>query len=249
MEREALAEWRRAAVGIMARAPSSGGKTRLAPHLSESRLLVLRRALLADTLHVVSAVGGVAPFVFFTPLEGRDEIAAMACGAARSGPPSITLVPQHGDDLGARMQHALTHLLVERRFRIAVLVGSDIPLLTAAHLFEALDALRRDGGIVLGPADDGGYYLMGMTEVYPQVFDRIAWGGDDVLIETLARADRIGIGRRIIRGGYDVDTIEDLRRVEQDLRSQPSDVAPNLRAWLADSRQPTADSRQLPAIE
>ena len=229
MEREASAErHHRAAVAVFARAPSSGGKSRLAPHLAEPRLKSLGGALLADTLDVVCRFPGVDPFVFYTPDDGGREIAALA-------PCAITLVAQRGDDLGARMLAALRELVEVRGYAPAVLVGSDVPLLGAEHLFEAIDALRRNGGVVVGPSDDGGYYLIGMNDIHDGLFDGIAWGGDSVLIDTLTRADRLGADVRIMRGGYDIDTIEDLRRVERDLAGEPAERAPHLRRWFADA--------------
>ena len=172
---------------------------------SASAATSLRAALLADTLDVVCRFGGVDPFVFYTPHDGGYEIAALA-------PCAVTLVAQRGGDLGARMLAALSDLIEVRRHAPAVLVGSDIPLLAAEHLFEATDALRRNGGVVVGGADDGGYYLIGMNEIHEGLFDRIAWGGDSVL----------------------VDTIDDLRRVECDLAREPPERARHLREWFVD---------------
>lgn len=212
----------RPAVAILARAPASGGKTRLAPHFPASRLLDLRRALLVDTITVVRAVDAT-PFVFFTPDDGRAEIAAMA--------PGFALVPQRGADLGSRMQHALAHLLDERGFASAVLVGSDAPLLTEGDLVAAVASLRNQP-VVIGPAEDGGYYLIGMRGLHAALFDAVPWGSSAVLQTTLARAKRLAIDTHLLRHVYDIDTIEDLCRVEQDLIALPRDVAPNLRAWF-----------------
>lgn len=229
MEREASAERHgRAAVAVLARAPSSGGKSRLARHIAVPRLTSLRAALLADTLDVVCRLHGIDPFVFYTPDDGGGEIAALA-------PCAVTLVAQRGGDLGARMLAALRELIEARRYAPAVLVGSDIPLLAAEHLLEAADALRRNGGVVIGGADDGGYYLIGMNEVYDVLFNRMPWGSDGVLLETVTRAERFGIDLRIIRGSYDVDTIDDLQRAERDLARESPERARHLRKWFANA--------------
>jgi hypothetical protein len=213
------------AVGVIARAPSSIGKTRLAPHLSPDRLRALRAALLADTLRAVEGLPGV--FIFFTPDEAEPEIAALAGSA-------LPRVPQCSGDLGARMLGALRYLLEDRKFDAAILIGSDIPLLTANHLREAAGALQAAGGLVLGPADDGGYYLIGMTQPQAALFDGIAWGSESVLTETLRTAERIGVQARLMRAAYDVDTIDDLLRLERDLGSAPADVSPAVRLWLSE---------------
>jgi uncharacterized protein len=213
------------AVGVMARAPSSIGKTRLAPHLSPDRLRALRAALLADTLHAVENLPDV--FIFFTPDEADQEMATLA-GGARSR------VPQCAGDLGARMLGALRYLLDDRKYEAALLVGSDIPLLTPGHLREAAETLRGYGGLVLGPADDGGYYLIGMTQPHAALFDGIAWGSESVLTDTLRDAERIGLEARLVRSAYDVDTVDDLLRLERDLGWAPADVCPAVRRWFSE---------------
>jgi rSAM/selenodomain-associated transferase 1 len=222
----------------MARAPSSEGKTRLAPHLSASQLASLRAALLADTLLVLEPLAGVT--IFFTPDDAETEIAALA----RS---SMRLVPQGDGDLGTRMLRALRFLrtvavsdtVLEQPPGLppeaALLVGSDIPLLGVEHLREAAETLEARGGIVLGPADDGGYYLIGMTEVRPGLFDEVAWGTDSVLTDTLRAAERVGVEARLIRSAYDIDTIDDLRRLARDLADAPATVCPGVRRWLSES--------------
>jgi glycosyltransferase A (GT-A) superfamily protein (DUF2064 family) len=117
----------------------------------------------------------------------------------------------------------------------AIVIGSDIPMLTADHVLEAADTLRSSGGVVLGPADDGGYYLIGMTRAHAGLFEDIEWGTGSVLTDTLQAASRIGVDAQLIRGAYDVDTIDDLRRVERDLATAPSSICPELRRWLSES--------------
>jgi uncharacterized protein len=117
-----------------------------------------------------------------------------------------------------------------------MLVGADIPLLSARHLLDAGDALRASGGVVLGPADDGGYYLIGMTQVEGALFEGIAWGTGGVLADTLRRAERLSIEARLIARTYDIDTIEDLRRLERDLATAASEAAPHVRRWFSETR-------------
>src|SRR6185436_16069201 len=107
--------------------------------------------------------------------------------------------------------------------------GADIPLLNAARITDARNTLLAGGGVVLGPADDGGYYLVGMTQVHRELFDRIAWGTASVLTDTLRVAGQLGLEVRLVGRTYDVDTIDDLRRLERDLATAPADVAPGVR--------------------
>jgi rSAM/selenodomain-associated transferase 1 len=212
----------------MARAPSSGGKSRLGTGVSPSRLTALRTALLADTLDVVGRAAdlfGLDTTIFATPRDGAAEILNLSDRL-------WSAASQSEGDLGERMRAALAHL-IDGGATSAILVGADIPLLTVAHVTAARDLLETSGGVVLGPADDGGYFLVGMQEVHAELFDGVEWGTASVLSDTLRVANRIGIEVRLIGGSYDVDTMEDLRRLESDLASAAADVAPHMRAWFS----------------
>jgi uncharacterized protein len=215
----------RAAIGVIARAPSAPGKSRLAPHLSDTRLRSLRTALVADVLSVVAAVNDADRFVFFTPDQAEAEMAELAGR-------SFTLRRQRGNDLGQRMRSAFEELLIDRGHESAILIGSDIPVLTAAHIAAARDRLREPRDVVLGPADDGGYYLVGLRNPESRLFEAIEWGTATVLFDTIRSAVRIGLTPKIAERTYDLDTIEDLRRLEHDLTTAPLDLAPHTRAWF-----------------
>jgi uncharacterized protein len=235
----------RTAVAVMARAPSAPGKTRLAAHLAESRLRDLRRALLADTLLVVRAVPDADPWIVFTPDDARREIDALGREALTSHAPhpdvapradrAFELLAQRGNDLGDRMHAVFQDLLIERAYGSVVLVGSDIALLDARVVTAAVGTLGGRDRIVIGPADDGGYYLIGLSAPAPELFTGVGLGGPDVLRDTLAAARRIDRDVRLMSSAYDVDTVDDLERLERDLSTAPLEVAPNVRAWLAAS--------------
>jgi rSAM/selenodomain-associated transferase 1 len=206
------------AIGVMTRAPSAPGKTRLAPYLAPERLAALRRAMLLDTLQIVRNVAAADVVVFVTPDAAVAEIEGS--------------VPQGEGDLGERMRSAFAHLLDARGFAAAILVGADIPLMRVEAIQAAQELLSSSSGIVLGPADDGGYYLIGATKVHPTLFRKIAWGSATVLTDTLRAAERADIEARLIASAYDIDTIDGLRRVERDLAALPASVAPTLRDWF-----------------
>jgi uncharacterized protein len=134
------------------------------------------------------------------------------------------------------MLAALRRLLDVDGYQAALLVGSDIPLLGVDHLIGAIETLQASDGVVLGPADDGGYYLIGMKQAHSALFERIAWGSDSVLTDTLRAAERIGVEARLVRSAYDVDTLDDLRRLERDLTSASPDVCPGVRRWLRENQ-------------
>ncbi len=212
-------------VAVMTRAPSAPGKTRLAPHLDPSDLRALRTAMLADAVAAASAATPTVA-VFCTPDEACDEVAAMA------GAP---VVPQSSGDLGTRMRRAVEHLLHDGGCAAALVIGSDSPQITAGVL-RAAAAQALGGSLVLGPSDDGGYYLIGMGGVEPLLFENLEWGSAAVLAETIRRARARGLRTHLLPPAFDIDTIDDLRRLERELPAWPEAVAPNVRRWFAERR-------------
>ncbi len=157
-------------------------KTRLIPALGEARACELYRALVRHTLATVdefsrTAVGAVA-------VEARVADAPDAAAARAWLGDGVAIREQGEGDLGARMERAVGVALAEGASSVVV-IGADCPQLTAAHLGAALAALRENE-IVLGPAEDGGYYLIGLRRARPELFRGIAWSTDAVLAQTLA---------------------------------------------------------------
>lgn len=204
-------------LAVLTRAPSSGGKSRLFAELGcppDPRLL---EALLLDTIaHAASP--GVQQVVAVTPASACDEISKLVR--------EVDVIPQVDGDLGERMR-AVMALLFERGARAVALVGSDLPHITPAAVAEAFDALASDpDALVLGPATDGGYYLVAATRI-PDVFTGIEWGSARVLQQTRDAAVERGFHVRLLPTMSDVDTADDLRRV------CVGDAAPSrTTAWL-----------------
>lgn len=206
------------AVAVLARAPSGRGKTRLTHDLPPGDARALREALLLDTLD--QARRAAAPVtVFFTPGAARDELLALVGH-------DVHLVPQADGDIGQRMAAAFTHLFAEGA-RYVALIGSDLPSLPTTRLADAFTALAQRDEVVLGPAEDGGYYLVALSRPRPALFTGVAWGTRDVLRRTLEAARADGLAVALIDPWYDVDTPDDLSRVAA------GDGAPRTRAWLA----------------
>ena len=114
-----------------------------------------------------------------------------------------TAVPQGGGDLGERMQRAITEAQCP-----AILIGSDCPEINLKDIATAHKALGKHD-VVLGPAIDGGYWLIGLQSPCPVLFDGILWSADNVLKETLARSEKAGLSVHLLRELADVDTVED----------------------------------------
>jgi len=124
------------------------------------------------------------------------------------GVPDDTLLPQSTGDIGARMERAFEDLF-QRGARRVALVGTDVPALTFEDVLVALESLDEHD-VVLGPATDGGYYLIALKRPEPELFRGIAWSSGEVLAATLDRAARRGLSVRMLRAIGDVDTVEDL---------------------------------------
>ncbi len=202
-------------VAILTRAPSSGGKARLFSALGippDPRLLT---ALLLDTFDNVSA-SGVATVVAVTP--------ASACQELRAIVPGVPVLAQTEGTLGDRMLGTMAALFARGAARVA-LIGSDLPSVTAAHVRAAFLALDSEpDAVVLGPAVDGGYYLLAAKEA-PALVVGCEWGTPRVLEQTLRAAAAAGIAVHLLEPLEDVDTEDDLRLAV----SRPGAV--RTRAW------------------
>ncbi len=207
------------ALGIMARAPShAGGKTRLTQALGLVDPAALRRAILLDTLAAVRGVAGTSLVLMCTPDGSEGEFESLA-GA------DTPLLPQRGADLGARLHHAFVDLFATGH-QAVVLLGSDLPTLPSAHVAQATAALRPPGDrVVLGPAEDGGYYLIGLKTPHPELFQHIPWGSEMVLAATMTAAGPLPVVHTAT--WYDVDSAADLDRALGTNRSRVG----HLRAW------------------
>ena len=214
----------RPVLAIMARAPSAPGKSRLIQALGTRDGDGLRGALLRDTLASVSQLQ-VEKAVLFTPPERETEIRALT-------PFPALFVAQRGATLGDRMYRGIGDLL-GLGFDAVVMIGSDLPSLPSVHVTTALDILaRRPDALVLGPAEDGGYYLIGVTRSHPQLFQEIPWGTSQVLERTCRAAEALEMTVEKISQWYDVDSLSDLRRLRRGL-AEAGSIARYTRAWLA----------------
>jgi uncharacterized protein len=190
-------------VAVLTRAPSAGGKARLFAGLSRPADTDLLSAFLLDTLDAL-ALPGVIRAACFTPAAAEPELRRLV-------PYDVQLFPQRGDDLGDRMRCAFDDLFASGA-RSAVLVGSDLPGIQAAAVTDALTVLNEShGALAIGPAIDGGYYLLGATRTPSVVLTAMQWGHPDVLAETERRARAAGIEIRRVTSARDIDTVDDLR--------------------------------------
>jgi uncharacterized protein len=215
---------KRLVIAIMARAPSLEGKSRLIRDLGTDDGAGLRLALLRDTFESVSALAAEKA-VLYTPPDRDAEVRAVT-------PFQAIFLPQRGSTLGERMCEGARDLLTSG-FDAVVLIGSDLPTLPPAHVSAALGILMQRGeALVLGPAEDGGYYLIGLSQSRPEFFEHIPWGTPLVLQRTREAAEALGIHVETVPLWYDVDSASDLRRIWR-LSKEPNGAGRYTHAWLA----------------
>ena len=130
-------------------------------------------------------------------------------------PSTFKLCKQINGDLGAKMSFAVRQTLEFNKFEFLIIIGVDCPALSYDYLDRALQCLKDGVELVLGPAEDGGYVLIGMNDNYPEIFEDISWGTSDVLEETIVNAKRIGINHHCLEPLWDVDRPDDLVRLSE----------------------------------
>jgi rSAM/selenodomain-associated transferase 1 len=198
------------AIGVMAKAPRPGfSKTRLCPPLRPDQAARLSAAFLRDITENIALAARVAPiggYIAYAPAGAEASFEGhLASGTgmllADGSPP----MPSGVDGFGRSLLHAIMAML-ERGHGSAVVLNSDSPTLPTALLARTARALASDGDrVVLGPADDGGYYLLGMKAAHAHLFADIAWSTDSVAETTRLRAAQLGLEVVELPSWYDVD--------------------------------------------
>ena len=205
---------------VVAKQPEFGKvKTRIAAVLGDDRTVELYRRALFDTLALALSVTDVAHVVTYAPATdvARDYFKQVA--------PAFELIPQQGATLGERLGRVFAHLL--QRYSPVVSIGSDSPDLPAAFIARAFAILCGEADVVLGPADDGGYYLLGMHTMQPTLFESIHWSTEVVAEQTRQRAADAQLKLAELPPWHDLDTVDDLQALV-------APGAPRLRAFIAE---------------
>lgn len=189
------------AVIIIAKSPQNGSvKTRLKGHMSDSKILSLYTQLLENTIEKLRAVPGTDTFIACSPAGSKTYF-------LRFG---VNLIPLTTNNLGHNMCYAFQEVF-RRGFKKAALVGADIPDLSVPVVLRAFDVLSEKD-IVFGPAEDGGYYLIGMKKLIKTVFDNIPWSTDQTLKRSIEQASLSGHSTGLTDTLSDIDTIEDVKK-------------------------------------
>ncbi len=197
------------AIVVMAKQPEPGKvKTRLCPPLSPGQAADLYEAFFTDTLSLVSGIEKSGLFVAYDPDTARDFFTRICS-------PRVACIPQGAGDLGDRLLRISQRMFV-RGYRKLIILASDTPHLPRDVISGAIARLDETD-VVLGPCDDGGYYLIGLRFCAPALFAGIPWSTSRVLDETLQRAHDAGMTWELLSPCYDIDTWEDAERLSKDL--------------------------------
>jgi len=190
-------------LAVFLRYPEPGRvKSRLAAAVGTEQAALAYRAMAETVLARLAGRGLFETWVFYDPPERGAGIRRWLDPYAVD-----SLFPQCGSDLGERMYNAFAAAEAGGARR-TVLIGTDCPYVTTRHVELAFEGLL-EGDVVMGPALDGGYYLIAMASPRRELFDGIRWGGDTVLVETLERIRKLGLTHSLLEPLRDIDRYED----------------------------------------
>jgi len=204
------------AIGIFCKTPAPGrSKTRLSPPLRPDECAAISACFIRDlagTIADVARDGASVGYAVYTPVGTETALRTLL-------PPGFRLLPQCEGDFGVRLMTATRELL--QTHDGAIMVNADSPTLPAAILSAAVSATRRGNAVVLSPALDGGYTLIGVSQMHPRLYDDIPWSTAAVFEKTLERAAEIDLPIVTVPGWYDVDDAASLAILESELSGEP----------------------------
>jgi len=208
-------------------------KTRLTPVFSSEEACEIHRALVSDVVELSARAVGGAASVF---LSWSEPIAGVA--AIDGVPATVSIESQGRGDLGERMALSIQSKM-SAGYRRVIILGSDAPTLPADHLVTAFESLRS-AEVVIGPSEDGGYYLIGMSKLRLEIFRGIRWGSNEVIGATHKRLRKAGARYHDLGMWHDVDSPSDIGRLWKELLRMKERRAPELpeRTWRVLSRLP-----------
>jgi len=211
---------------VMVKAPVPGTvKTRLVPSLTADSAAALAAAFVQDAVRNARQIADV--LIAYSPAEGNLLLESLL-------PDGLHWTAQRGNNLGERMGAAMADAAASG-FSPLVVIGTDSPTLPPEHITEAIQTLQAGiADVVLGPAEDGGYYLVGARQPQPGLFSSVAWSTEAALTQTAANAARLNLRCHLLPAWHDVDTVEDLARLRRESEEDTAACArvPATAAWM-----------------
>ena len=212
---------------VVAKQPAPGQtKTRLSPPLSPEQAAALYECFLRDTLDQMRQVEEVDRVIAYLPLDATDHFHKFA--------PDFQLIPQYGQQLGDRLDNALTSYL-SRGYERVVIMDSDSPTLPSSFLSQAFHVLADGADVTLGPCEDGGYYLIGLKRPAPRLLKEVPMSTPTVAADTIALAKEEGLSINLLPTWYDVDDAASLTRLVREMDSLEPEVAVRTRRFLKEN--------------
>jgi rSAM/selenodomain-associated transferase 1 len=199
------------AIAVMAKQPEPGNvKTRLCPPLTPGQAADLYEAFFLDTVSLISGIKHTDVFVAYDPDTALNFFSHIL-------PATVKCIPQGRGDLGNRLLRA-SSIVFSHGYRKVIMLASDTPHMPQDYIRRAFTRLD-DTDVILGPCDDGGYYLIGLRFPAPEAFAGIPWSTSQVLDMTIQRAREAGMTCELLPPCYDIDTWDDAQRLMKDLKA------------------------------
>lgn len=209
---------------IMAKEPLVGKtKTRLSPPLSPEQAAAFYEALLLDTIKLCAEIKNIDLAVASTPPESIGYF-------VNATPPGTRILPAACEHIGGCLSLVIGELL-DMGYHKVLAINSDGPSLPPNYIDKAI-VLLGNCDLVLGPGEDGGYYLIGLKSHRPPLFEGIAWSTSRVLEQTTAKASQLGLTTALLPSWYDIDTGRDIKRLMAELGNLPDDRLINTRRFF-----------------
>ena len=196
---------------IMAKEPKIGAtKTRLCPPLSLQEAAKLYDALLRDTIALVAQLPTIDLAIAVTPPDSTAYFENIS-------PAKTHLIPVACKDIGDCLAQVISQL-IKQGYTKVIAFNTDGPSLPPEIIQKAVYLLDKHD-LVFGPAEDGGYYLVGQKQYHPNIFTQIDWSTSRVLKQTLAKTAKTGLNIALLPSWYDIDTIDDIERLHTELKT------------------------------
>jgi rSAM/selenodomain-associated transferase 1 len=200
---------------VVAKAPVPGEvKTRLSPEFTTQEATNLYRCFIQDRIKEIGTLAGVELAISYTPENSEKYFAKFMSNG-------FHLFPQRGKDLGERLSNIFVDKLAGEYDAVSIIDSDtpDLPRSIVQQSFQLLIADRADA--VFGPCYDGGYYLVGMRQPHPELFQKIPWSTENVLPRTLEKAHSLGLQTKLLPRWNDLDTFQDLLEYYQEHQKKP----------------------------
>jgi uncharacterized protein len=211
---------------VFAKAPLPGqAKTRLSPPLTAEEAATMAEAFLLDTLEMIEAAKLNADIIiYYTPKTAANYFSHLISGYWQ-------IKPQQGRSLKMKIANALS-VETGKNNQPVIIIGTDSPTLPPHYLTEAFEMLCRVD-LVVGPATDGGFYLMGLNRFYPELLKPVILSKPESCKQLLESAARIGLTFKKLPEWYDIDRFEDLKHVNDLMSGKQGFAAPRTKTLLA----------------